>query len=58
MSESNPIARLEAFCDAVFAIALMLLIIDIKIPFATEIHNTNDFWLALRHISPSIFALY
>ena len=56
MSESNPIARLEAFCDAVFAIALTLLIIDVKIPPSAEIHNTKDFWLALKHISPSIYA--
>jgi uncharacterized membrane protein len=56
MSESNPIARLEAFCDAVFAIALTLLIIDVKIPSSTDIHSTKDFWLALRHISPSIYA--
>jgi uncharacterized membrane protein len=56
MSDTNPISRLEAFCDAVFAIALTLLIIDIKIPPNAVISNTNEFWLALRHISPSIFA--
>ena len=56
MSETNPIARLEAFCDAVFAIALTLLIIDVKIPPTTQINDTSGFWLALRHISPSIFA--
>ena len=56
MSESNPNSRLEAFCDAVFAIALTLLIIDIKVPSSVEIDNTNDFWLALKHITPSIFA--
>lgn len=56
MAETNPISRLEAFCDAVFAIALTLLIIDVKIPSTTEIHNTDDFWHALKYISPSIFA--
>jgi len=56
MSESNPISRLEAFCDAVFAIALTLLIIDVKIPSTDKIHNTHDFWLALGHISPNIYA--
>ena len=56
MSESNPIARLEAFCDAVFAIALTLLIIDIRIPATAQINNTNEFWLALKEISPSIYA--
>ena len=47
---------MEAFCDGVFAIALTLLIIDIKIPSTIEINNNSDFWLALRRISPSIFA--
>jgi uncharacterized membrane protein len=56
MSEANPNSRLEAFCDGVFAIALTLLIIDIKIPSTTEINNTSEFWLVLRHIAPSIFA--
>ena len=56
MSESNPNTRLEAFCDGVFAIALTLLIIDIKIPSTIEIKNTADFWLAIKHITPSIFA--
>lgn len=56
MSETNPASRLEAFCDGVFAIALTLLIIDIKIPSTEKINNTVDFWLAIRHILPSIFA--
>ena len=55
MSETNPNSRLEAFCDGVFAIALTLLIIDIKIPPTEKINNTADFWLALRHIAPSIY---
>jgi uncharacterized membrane protein len=56
MSEPNPNSRLEAFCDGVFAIALTLLIIDIKIPSTTEINSTADFLLALKHIAPSIFS--
>jgi uncharacterized membrane protein len=56
MSESNTNSRLEAFCDGVFAIALTLLIIDIKIPSSEIINTTNDFWLALQHLLPSVFA--
>jgi uncharacterized membrane protein len=56
MPETNPNSRLEAFCDGVFAIALTLLIIDIKIPSSEKIDSTNNFWLALKHILPSIFA--
>jgi uncharacterized membrane protein len=56
MSETNPNLRLEFFCDAVFAIALTLLIIDIKIPSSAKINNTGEFWLALKDILPSIYA--
>ena len=56
MSATNPASRLEAFCDGVFAIALTLLIIDIRIPSTEKINNTADFWKALAHIAPSIFA--
>lgn len=56
MSDTNPNARLEAFCDGVFAIALTLLIIDIKIPATAEINTTAEFWMALKHIVPSVSA--
>jgi len=56
MTETNPNSRLEMFCDGVFAIALTLLIIDIKIPATAEINNTADLWHILKHIAPSIFA--
>ncbi len=56
MSATNPNARLETFCDGVFAIALTLLIIDVKIPASSRINNTADLWLALKNILPSIFA--
>jgi len=56
MSESNPNSRLEAFCDGVFAIALTLLIIDIRIPSTKTINNNIEFWQALKDILPSISA--
>ncbi len=56
MSESNPNTRLEAFCDGVFAIALTLLIIEIKIPSSVNIQTTDDLWRALMHLAPAIFA--
>ena len=56
MPEVNPNARLETFCDGVFAIALTLLVIDIKIPSSAVINNTSEFWVALKHIVPSILA--
>jgi uncharacterized membrane protein len=56
MTESNSNSRLEAFCDGVFAIALTLLIIDIKISSSENIKTTNDLWISLKHLLPSIFA--
>ena len=56
MADSNSNVRLETFCDGVFAIALTLLIIDIKIPVGESITSTNDLWLALQHLLPRLFA--
>jgi uncharacterized membrane protein len=55
LTETNPNARLETFCDGVFAIALTLLIIEVSIPSGVEIHTTSDLWLALLQVAPSIF---
>ena len=53
---TNANSRLEAFCDAVFAIALTLLIIDVKLPSTESITTTAEFWRALRHLAPTVFA--
>jgi uncharacterized membrane protein len=49
--------RLEAFCDGVFAIALTLLIIDVRLPEAGAVGSTSALWSALRHLGPAVFAL-
>jgi len=54
MAEHDSNSRLEAFSDGVFAIAMTLLIIDIKIPSSDKIQTANDLWAALLHIAPSI----
>lgn len=56
MAEAHHNARLEAFCDAVFAIALTLLIIDIRIPSSAPTETTRELWLALGHLGPRIAA--
>ncbi len=56
MADTHSNTRLEVFCDGVFAIALTLLILDIKIPASEGIGTTRELWLALRHLGPSIVA--
>jgi uncharacterized membrane protein len=56
MTHENPNARLETFCDGVFAIALTLLVLEIKSPVAEQIHTSDDLWQALRHLVPSVLA--
>jgi uncharacterized membrane protein len=56
MAEANPNSRLEAFSDGVFAIALTLLVLDIKVPSSDGINSTQDLWRALGHLGPSLFA--
>ncbi len=56
MAEAQPNSRLETFCDGVFAIALTLLIIDIKVPAPDAIGTTRELWRALGHLAPSVLA--
>jgi uncharacterized membrane protein len=56
MAETNPNARLEAFCDGIFAIAITLLILDIKVPPISAVHTKAELWEAFAHELPSWFA--
>lgn len=56
MSDHNPNARLEFFCDGVFAIALTLLVIEIKVPHIDGLHSPNELWHRLGELWPSYFA--
>jgi len=56
MSEVHPNARLEAFSDGVFAIAITLLVIELRISDPERIHSNAGLWEALRHITPAILA--
>jgi uncharacterized membrane protein len=51
-AESHVNARLEMFCDGVFAIALTLLVIDLKLP-AEGMGDTAALWRALEHMAPT-----
>jgi uncharacterized membrane protein len=49
-------ARIEAFSDGVFAIAITLLILEIKVPPHASIHSVGDLWNSLMRLWPSYFA--
>ena len=54
MSDAN--SRLETFSDGVFAIAMTLLIIDVKLPSAASLGSTAEVWRALARLGPAVFA--
>ena len=58
MTDANSNSRLEMFSDGVFAIAITLLIIEIKVPALHQMHSRNDVWVALAHLWPSFFAFF
>jgi uncharacterized membrane protein len=49
-------SRIEAFSDGVFAIAITLLVLELKVPPATSVHSISDLWNGLIHLWPSYFA--
>jgi uncharacterized membrane protein len=56
MTHETENARLEMFCDGVFAIAITILILEIKVPPIQWINSPADLWQQLFHLWPSFFA--
>ncbi len=52
MSDSTTV-RLEAFSDGVFAIAITLLVLEIKVPSAADLSQVTGLWNALAERWPS-----
>jgi len=53
---NHPNLRLEALCDAVFAIAMTLLILEVRVPSLEAVHSPAEAWHGLRLAGPSAFA--
>jgi len=58
VTENKSLARLETFSDGVFAIAITLLILEIKVPPVDSIYSINDLVNALVRLWPSYFAFF
>ena len=58
MTANKSLARVEMFSDGVFAIAITLLILEIKVPPLSSIHSINYLVHALVHLWPSYFAFF
>ena len=58
MTGNKSLARVEMFSDGVFAIAITLLILEIKVPPIDSIHSVNNLVKALVHLWPSFFAFF
>ncbi|WP_408095723.1 TMEM175 family protein [Peredibacter sp. HCB2-198] len=52
----NSTARIEAFSDGVFAIAITLLILELKVPVISVFQDKRDLMIALKNLWPSYFA--
>src|SRR5579863_9149070 len=46
------LGRLEALSDGVFAVAMTLLVLDLKAPVAAAIHGERDLWAAVLALAP------
>jgi uncharacterized membrane protein len=53
---AGSVERLSALSDGVFAIAMTLLVLGLRVPDTTGIHDEGQLWRALIHLAPSLVA--
>ena len=52
-SANRDTTRLEAFSDGVIAIAITLLVLEVRVPEAEDVHSTTALWHELRDLWPA-----
>lgn len=50
----HSIERLAALSDGIFAVAMTLLVLDLRTPAAATIHSEGDLWAALSGMAPQL----
>jgi TMEM175 potassium channel family protein len=48
------VERLAALSDGIFAVAMTLLVLDLRVPAAEAVHSERDLWHALVALSPRL----
>jgi uncharacterized membrane protein len=50
----HSVERLAALSDGIFAVAMTLLVLDLRVPVTDTVHSDRDLWRALLAIAPQI----
>ncbi|HTQ55024.1 MAG TPA: TMEM175 family protein [Bryobacteraceae bacterium] len=50
----HSVERLAALSDGVFAVAMTLLVLDLRAPAMEAVHSEHDLWLALEALTPRL----
>jgi len=48
------VERLAALSDGVFAVAMTLLVLDLKVPIAEVVHSEHELWAGLAALAPRV----
>jgi uncharacterized membrane protein len=51
---AQSVERIAALSDGIFAVAMTLLVLDLRVPTAEAIHSEHDLWHALVLLSPRL----